>query len=187
MNMENEKEFKPFKKIARLSREIIVTEKIDGTNASVFVGEDGEFLTASRTQWITPEKDNYGFSRWAYEHKDELMKLGAGHHFGEWWGQGIQRKYDMTEKAWSLFNVSKWSDDSIRPPCCRVVPVLYTGIFDTMMIDGILHTMKEQGSIAAKGFMKPEGVVIYHPQGNVMFKKTIEKDEMPKSLCKEPK
>ena len=25
--------------------------------------------------------------------------------------------------------------------------------------------------------MKPEGVVIFHPQGNVGFKKTIEKDE----------
>ena len=99
-------------------------------------------------------------------------------------GQGIQRKYDMKEKVWSLFNVSKWSDDSVRPACCRVVPVLYTGMFDTMMIDGILHTMKEQGSIAAKGFMKPEGVVVYHPQGNILFKKTIEKDEQPKSLVK---
>jgi len=177
-------DFKPFAKIARLSMEIIVTEKIDGTNASVFIGEDGEFLTGSRTRWITPEKDNYGFSRWAHEHKDELMKLGTGHHFGEWWGQGIQRNYDMTEKVWSLFNVSKWSDDSIRPACCRVVPVLYTGMFDTMMIDWILHALKEQGSIAAKGFMKPEGVVIYHPQGNILFKKTIEKDEMPKSLVK---
>jgi hypothetical protein len=175
-------EFKEFPKIARLSREIIVTEKIDGTNASVYIGEDGEFLTGSRTQWITPEKDNYGFSRWAHEHKDELMKLGKGHHFGEWWGQGIQRKYDMTEKVWSLFNTSKWSDDSIRPACCRVVPVLYTGMFDTMMIDGILATLRGKGSIASKGFMKPEGVVVYHPQGNILFKKTIEKDETPKSL-----
>lgn len=175
-------EFKEFPKIARLSREIIVTEKIDGTNASVYIGEDGDFLTGSRTRWITPEKDNYGFSRWAHEHKEELLKLGVGHHFGEWWGQGIQRKYDMKEKVWSLFNTHKWSDDSVRPSCCRVVPVLYTGIFDTMMIDELLKVMKEQGSRAAPKFMKPEGVVIYHPQGNILFKKTIEKDEMPKSL-----
>jgi hypothetical protein len=177
------KEFKEFPKIARLSREIIVTEKIDGTNASVYIDDDGEFLTASRTQWITPEKDNYGFSRWAHEHKEELMKLGAGHHFGEWWGQGIQRKYDMKEKVWSLFNTSKWSDDSVRPSCCRVVPILYTGIFDTVAIDVVLAILKSNGSAASKGFMKPEGVVIYHPQGRVFFKKTIEKDELPKSLC----
>lgn len=175
-------EFKSFAKIARLSREIIVTEKIDGTNASVYIGEDGEFLTGSRTQWITPDKDNYGFSRWAHEHKDELMNLGVGHHFGEWWGQGIQRKYDMKEKVWSLFNTSKWSDDAMRPSCCRVVPVLYTGMFSTLAIDAVLETLRTEGSKAAPGFMKPEGVVIYHPQGNIFFKKTIEKDEQPKSL-----
>src|SRR3990167_1858406 len=89
----NNMEFKEFPKIARLSREAIVTEKIDGTNASVFIGEDGMFLTGSRSGWITPEKDNYGFSRWAHVHKDELLKLGPGMHYGEWWGQGIQRKY----------------------------------------------------------------------------------------------
>ena len=33
-------EFKEFPKIARLNREVIVTEKIDGTNAAVIVTED---------------------------------------------------------------------------------------------------------------------------------------------------
>lgn len=65
-------EFVPFKKIGRLSRMCTITEKIDGTNASVFIGEDGEFLTGSRTRWITPEDDNYGFAKWAQTHKDEL-------------------------------------------------------------------------------------------------------------------
>lgn len=36
------------------------------------------------------------------------------------------------------------------------------------------------GSMAAYGFMKPEGVVVYYVAGNVMFKKTIEKDEKHK-------
>lgn len=178
-------EFKEFNKIARLTRDMVVTEKIDGTNASIYIGENGEFLTGSRTRWITPENDNYGFSRWAHEHKDDLMKLGSGRHFGEWWGNGIQRKYDMKEKVFSLFNVAKWSDDSVRPSCCRVVPVIYRGIFDTMMVDGIIQTLREKGSIASPGFMKPEGVVIFHVQGNLLFKKTLENDEMPKSLLKE--
>lgn len=69
-------EFVPFPKMARLSREIIVTEKIDGTNGQIYIGEDGEFLIGSRTRWITPEMDNHGFARWATDHKDELMQLG---------------------------------------------------------------------------------------------------------------
>ena len=180
-------EFKEFPKIARLSRDIVITEKIDGTNASIYIGEDGTFLTGSRTRWITPEDDNHGFSRWAHANKEELMKLGKGHHFGEWWGNGIQRNYGMTEKVWSLFNTHKWSDDAIRPACCQVVPVLYYGPFDTEKIDCILGFLEDQGSFAAPGFLKPEGIVIYHTQGNMMFKKTIEKDETPKSLQKEDK
>ncbi len=31
--------------------------------------------------------------------------------------------------------------------------------------------------MAAPGFMKPEGVVAYHAQGNVLMKATLEKDE----------
>ena len=41
-------EFNSFGKIARWSRRVIITEKIDGTNASIFIGEDGEFLVGSR-------------------------------------------------------------------------------------------------------------------------------------------
>ena len=47
--------FVEFPKMPRLSREIIITEKIDGTNASVTITEDGQFLTGSRTRWITPD------------------------------------------------------------------------------------------------------------------------------------
>ena len=177
--MEN---FVPFTKIARLSRQMIVTEKIDGTNSSVFIGEDGEFLTASRKRWITPEDDNYGFSKWAHEHKDELMQLGSGYHFGEWWGCGIQRRYGIDEKRWSLFNVSLWDDESVRPSCCDVVPVLYRGMFDTAVIQLILDNLAETGSVAAPGFMQPEGVVIFHTASGQLFKKTILKDEMPKGV-----
>lgn len=175
-------EFQTFTKIARLSREIVVTEKIDGTNGLIAIGEDGEFQVGSRNQWITPEKDNAGFARWAYEHKDELMTLGVGFHYGEWWGQGIQRGYGLKEKRFSLFNTARWSDDSLRPACCHVVPVLYTGMFYTTQIDDALNQLRIYGSKAAPGFMKPEGVVIYHTAGNLYFKKTIEGDESPKSL-----
>lgn len=175
------KEFQEFGKIARLSRMMTITEKIDGTNAQVYIGEYGEFLTGSRTRWITPEDDNYGFSRWAHEHKEELLALGPGHHFGEWWGSGIQRKYGQTEKHFSLFNTAIWLEEfdnarQLCPACCRVVPVLYRGMFDTNFINSTMTLLKSE-SKAATGFSDPEGVVIYHEAARMMFKKTFAKDE----------
>jgi hypothetical protein len=123
-------DFVGFPKILRFSRPCIITEKIDGTNGQIYIGpEGGEFLVGSRTQWITPEKDNHGFARWAAEHEEELRKLGPGRHFGEWWGNGIQRNYGLKEKRFSLFNVTKWGDDLVRPSCCHVVPVIFEGEF----------------------------------------------------------
>ena len=114
--------FVEFPKMPRLSREIIVTEKIDGTNAQVYIGDDGTILAGSRTRWITPENDNFGFAAWVRDNTDELLKLGPGSHFGEWWGAGIQRRYGLNEKRFSLFNVARWGEE--RPACCSVVPVL---------------------------------------------------------------
>ena len=174
-------EFESFTKIARLSRECVITEKIDGTNACVFIGEDGEFLTGSRTRWITPQDDNFGFSKWAHDHKDELFTLGPGRHFGEWWGVGVQRNYGLSERRFSLFNTSIWLDDSIRPSCCHVVPVLASGIFSSIMAESALETLRANGSAAAPGFMKAEGIVLYHVAANRYFKKTCEHDEEPKN------
>lgn len=123
-------DFREFPKIARLSREIIVTEKIDGTNAQIAITPgtlitapwavaqhfdeatqtDMVMLVGSRTRWITPSDDNHGFARWASEHATDLWSLGLGRHFGEWWGSGIQRGYGLPkgEKRLSLFNVSRW-------------------------------------------------------------------------------
>lgn len=186
-------EFQEFSKMARWSRNIVVTEKIDGTNACVCIGEDGEFLTGSRNRWITPDDDNFGFSRWAHEHRDELMALGPGRHFGEWWGSGIQRRYDLTEKRFSLFNVGRWYDASatederagktLAPACCHVVPVLIEGPNDQRAIEAVIQLLREKGSSAAPGFMKPEGIVIYHCASRTLYKKTLEKDELPKSVA----
>jgi hypothetical protein len=178
-------EFVEFPKMARLSREIVITEKIDGTNASITITEDGQFLTGSRTRWITPMDDNHQFAAWALMHKDELMKLGVGTHFGEWWGSGIQRGYGLPkgEKRFSLFNTHRWSDDAVRPACCHVVPVLYRGDFDMGHVKGRLDALEVGGSVAAPGFMNPEGIVIFHTAANFCFKKTIHKDEMPKAVA----
>ena len=105
-------EFTPWPKTARLFRDIVVTEKLDGTNAAIHIsagyevafpdafelkpGEaivDGRLwrLSAqSRKRIITPDNDNFGFAAWVYDNAAELVSLlGEGLHFGEWWGRGI--------------------------------------------------------------------------------------------------
>lgn len=178
-------EFIEFPKVARLSREVIITEKIDGTNGQIAINDNGDMFVGSRTRWITPANDNHGFAAWAAANKSELLKLGPGRHFGEWWGAGIQRRYGMTEKVFSLFNVSRWEDDAVRPGCCRTVPVLYRGVFNDDCVSWALGVLRELGSSAAPGFMQPEGIVLYHIAAGVGFKKTLEKDEQPKSLSRE--
>jgi hypothetical protein len=178
--------FEDFEKIARLNREMVITEKIDGTNAQIAIGDDGSFAVGSRTRWITPENDNHGFARWAYAHKDELITgLGPGRHYGEWWGSGIQRGYGLKngEKRFSLFNTGRWNLSNV-PACCSVVPEICTGLFDSLVVKSAIDGLIRNGSIAAPGFMNPEGVVVYHTAARLLFKVTCVKDESPKSLAK---
>lgn len=173
-------EFEAFTKIPRLSRDIIITEKIDGTNAQVFINENGEVRAGSRSRWIEPGKqDNYGFAGWVRDNNDELLKLGPGRHFGEWWGKGINRGYGFPEKVFSLFNVHRWSRGN-KPYCCSVVPVLYAGPFSENNIVRCLDFLRQDGSTASPGYTNPEGIVIYHTAGGYLFKKTLVNDESPK-------
>lgn len=193
-------DFKEFPKMARLSRECIITEKIDGTNASITIIEDGQFLVGSRTRWITPQDDNFGFAKWAYEHETELRQLGKGTHFGEWYGMSIQRTYGLKERRFSLFNVLRWclhnqepqpiktGDPRIvkmqdrLPECCTLVPELWRGTFTTDACETALADLRANGSKASPGYLLPEGIVIFHLGANMGFKKTLIKDEQPKSF-----
>ncbi len=191
MNQEPIK-FLPFPKIARLTRECVITEKIDGTNAQIYITDDGQVLTGSRNKWIQPGDDNAGFAHWANQNKDELMTLGPGQHFGEWWGSGIQRGYNLPkgEKRFSLFNTIRWvmpgqpktEKQEVVPPCCCVVPELWRGSFFTDCIQNVLDDLRLGGSVAYPGFMNPEGIVIFHVAAQIAFKKTIDKDEQPKGF-----
>ena len=64
-----------------------------------------------------------------------------------------------------------------------LVPELYRGSMDRLSPDVVIDLLREQGSMAAPGFMKPEGIVIFHIAAGVGFKKTVEKDEVPKALA----
>lgn len=176
-------EFQAFPKIPRLNREVVVTEKIDGTNACVVVTdatsfEERQVFAQSRNRIITPENDNYGFARWVKENSENLKQLGPGYHYGEWWGAGIRRGYGIEEKKFSLFNATRWEGKC--PLCCSVVPVLARGE-GFKIVDQSIGRLKLEGSVAAPGFMQPEGVIVFHVASNQLFKVTIENDSTPKS------
>lgn len=190
-------EFQAWGKTPRLNRQMVVTEKLDGTNAAVVIADrnkehslgaiavtDGYAVFAqSRKRFITPEADNYGFARWVSENAQGLVEaLGPGTHFGEWWGQGIQRGYGLKEKRFSLFNTNRWEYNDPRHkgvPGLGTVPVLFTGLFDSSIINDIV-TYELEESYAAPGFNNPEGVVVWHDAARQSFKVLKENDDIPK-------
>ena len=174
-------DFVPFQKVPRLRRDCIITEKIDGTNASVHITMlELKVFPASRTRWITPESDNFGFAAWVRGNEDELRRLGPGTHYGEWWGAGIQRGYGQGTKRFSLFNTSRW-EDGPPPAGVGVVPILYQGPFSTDVVERELEDLRSGGSRVAPGFKPAEGVVVYLPAARALFKATLDSDGVPKS------
>src|SRR5690242_9266910 len=86
-------EFKAFEKINRINKvEMQITQKIHGTNAQVFIikhetvdptnlgdlievdGSYYELRCGSRTRWIYPGDDNYGFAAFVHQHKEEFIR-----------------------------------------------------------------------------------------------------------------
>ncbi len=198
-------EFKAYPKTPRLFRDIVVTQKLDGSNACCVIeignpsdsqegyvaGIDisGVFYKVgaqSRKRVITPDQDNYGFATWVADNAEGLVKiLGEGYHYGERWGSGINSGEGLAkgEKRFSLFNVNRWKDaDLSSVPGLDVVPTLYEGVFSEEAINGCLDRLKSEGSVAVPGFMKPEGVVIFHTQSRQVYKVLCENDEIPKGL-----
>lgn len=168
--------FESFASISRLNRACVITEKLDGTNAQIRILDDGLVIAGSRNRWITPADDNFGFAKWAKEHEEELRSLGAGSHYGEWWGSGIQRRYGLKEKRFSLFNTGRWANNPDFPSCCSLVPVLYQGQFSTNAVDAAMQSLRETGSVAAPGFMDPEGIVVFLAASRSLFKVTLDGD-----------
>lgn len=200
-------EFEAWPKIPRLFRPVTITEKIDGTNACVVVvdapdgAEDGERIDGgivatidqdpvlvgaqSRKHTIIPEVDNYGFAGWVFDNAKYLANtLGPGRHFGEWWGKGINRGYGLNERRFSLFNVRRWYGTVFGNPQLNLVPVLYyKRDYSEALVRVGLHRLKNNGSMAAPDYDRPEGVVVYHEDANQCFKVTLEADAKPKGLA----
>lgn len=198
-------EFRAWPKTPRLFRDMVITEKIDGTNAAVII--EAGFLSDGQTGWcggafhegtfykvgaqsrkriITPDEDNFGFAGWVSRNTYALVEaLGQGTHYGEWWGSGIQRGYALTggEKRFSLFNVHRYADvNTSALPELGLVPELYAGPFDTDHVIGISEQLRASGSHAAPGFADPEGVIVFHAASRQVYKVLLENDDIPKGL-----
>lgn len=186
--MASEQTFIPFPKIPRLFRECVITEKLDGTNAAVVVTKDGEVHAQSRNRIITPEQDNFGFAAFVKAREEEFrISLGVGHHFGEWWGPGIQRGYGRAEKWFSLFNTTRWGNHAEWgpkwPDRVDTVPFLAAGMFSTELVKTVLELLQRRGSVASPGFMRPEGIIVFHVAAGQSFKVTLDEDGVPKSAA----
>lgn len=173
-------EFQAWPKIPRYKPVMMhITEKIDGTNACVVVAPIGPYteeevdklkgamlwndgllvvLAASRTRFITPEDDNFGFARWVKENAEELVKLGIGRHYGEWYGAVAgTRRYGLDHKRFALFHER---NPPTTPSCCSVVPTLYFGPLDNSIVQQVHADLLSRGSQAVPGWMQPEGIVV---------------------------
>lgn len=180
-------DFKSFAKMNRFHDETMyITEKIDGTNAQIFIHNSAEIVDehsvipprkymkiGSRNRYISVDDDNFNFAQWCHDHHDELIQLPHGRHYGEWWGQGIQRGYGLTEKRFSMFNQSLHEIKNIIP-CIDFAPVLYQGEFNLEKITEVMADLQKNGSKASPGFMDVEGVVIFLRKSSIFFKRTFD-------------
>lgn len=160
-------EFKEWPKIPRFEGvTCVITQKIHGTNAQIFIDTEDMTVTAgSRTRWLTPEHDNYGFAAWVRNHQHLLIDiLGPGRHYGEWAGPGINSGEGLTAKTFFIFNTEHplvthltFMDDMT---VITKVPKLYEGKYTTTCVAKAMNKLKKEGSKAAPGYMHPEGVVV---------------------------
>lgn len=170
-----------------LDIKVTISEKLDGTNGLIYINNEQDgILAGSRNRWLGTSKseDNAGFCKWVLENKAELIALlGPGYHYGEWWGQGVQRTYGMKEKVFSLFNVGRWGALSRSEPrslICDVVPSITLG--HVTRLDDV-HTVAETAfmgdsvSAARYGveFSNPEGYMIYLHSSKQTYKVPINK------------
>lgn len=181
-------DFRSYGKTPRLRRKVVITEKIDGTNAAVVVTEDGRVAAQSRNRLITPESDNFGFAKWVARYSEQLADtLGEGYHYGEWWGSGIQRDYGLEkgEKRFSLFDTHRYGafyPDLARIPGLGIVPVIASGTLSDDLVDWALGELVRNGSHAAPWWTgEPEGIIVRHLDSRQHFKVLIDQDHISKT------
>jgi hypothetical protein len=172
-------DFRKFAKIPRFHSPVTITEKLDGTNAVLFIDEanaspsnyatnipaqDLQYGThfavaGSRKRWLAEGEDNHGFRAWVKQNLEQLiLGLDPGTYYGEWWGKKINRGYGLDEKRFTPFGLA--SGKPVEHELFHPLPILYEGRFFPEAAYECLLELQNEGSRAAPGFKPAEGIVI---------------------------
>jgi len=111
--------------------------KIDGTNSSVWLGDDGDLHAGSRTRELTLEKDNAGFFAAAKENANlhaYLLKHPTHRVFGEWLVPHSLKTY--RDDAWHKFYVFDVAVDADNQTGLEYLPYdVYKPLLDEFKIE----------------------------------------------------
>lgn len=198
-------EFKAWGSTKRENKSKTITEKINGTNACV-VAQNGKVTAQSRNRIITPDDDNFGFAKWVYDNAGALIDtLGWGYHYGEWYGEGIQKNpLGIEGKRFALFHATKYTEangfELSKVDGLETVPLLHHGQCDVYTIPGIMQDLQTYGTKVQGAKTTPmesaipglpvefvynkaadaEGIIIWNNETRTRTKLLLENDELHK-------
>ncbi len=158
--------------------------KIDGTNASVWLGADGQVNAGSRNRHLSLGADNAGFLAWAIQNEAIKSFLTANPHlrlYGEWLVPHSLNTY--REEAWRRFYVFDVQDDQAEKllPYEVYAPLLEAHgvdcihpatIIKNATYDNLLHELSKNVYLIQDGKGAGEGIVIKNYQYQNKFGRT---------------
>jgi hypothetical protein len=197
--------FETFPKIARLKRELVITEKLDGTNACVawfpcitpeeknFAANDPYCITLEELDGILHGLYAGSRSRWiAPEGTEGLAKGCDNFAFAQFVGNNV----DELAKLGTGRHFGEWYGRGIQRnyglenkrfalfntarwgkhnPNTPACCEVTTKI-EGLVPDEAIELLRTKGSQHVPGWPTPEGIVIYHSASRTLFKQTLEKD-----------
>lgn len=172
-------QFKEYKKIKRLGTEetdgilvgtCYIQEKIDGANASIWLGDDGEIHYGSRSRDLFEHKDNFnGFGDWILANKEALTEyfkqIPNARLNGEWLVRHTIRYNELSYKKFYLFDIEE-NNNKIHIDTVYLVAKglnILTANLLAVVENPTLDQIKDLAGKSVLG-VKGEGVVIKNPQ-----------------------
>ena len=157
-----------FAEAFKVGEHITITEKIDGANASIAVGEDGKLIAFSRRNELTPESNLQGFYEYVQSLDPTMISCVLGTRyifFGEWLVKHTIKYPQEKMKQFYVFDVwdteieqyIPWEQTKQMAEFCglKMVPVFYDGPFTSWE-----HVYSFVGKTEMGGEPTGEGVVI---------------------------
>jgi hypothetical protein len=165
--------------------------KLDGTNASVWLDDEGNIACGSRNRTLSLENDNAGFMNWAVQ--QQCFKTYFEFHptnilYGEWLVPHTLKTY--REDCWRRFyvfdvwNSKQWTPYHIYQPDMELYGIEYipcTVIGKNISFDQLLEAAKKNTLYINEGQGVGEGIVIknydfYNKYGNQVWAKIVTDD-----------